>query len=96
MKSSSCEFKGPCVKIIATMGIASSSGRVGMIDTETKIGEFERVSKSVLEMLQRGVLLTGAQENTLVDTIHDLGIGYGEWLKQTSQKEQSYPPDEPR
>jgi hypothetical protein len=67
-----------------------------MIDTEFKIGEFERVSKSVLEMLQRGVLLTGAQENTLVDTIHDLRMGYGEWLKRTPQKEQSYPPDKPR
>lgn len=67
-----------------------------MIDTESQIGEFERVSKSVIEMLQRGVLLTGAQENTLVDTIHDLQMGYGEWLKQTPQKEQSYPPDSPR
>jgi hypothetical protein len=67
-----------------------------MIDTESQIGEFERVSKSVLEMLQHGVLLTGAQENTLVDTIHDLQMGYGEWLKQTSQKEQSYPPNAPR
>jgi hypothetical protein len=63
-----------------------------MIDTESQIGEFGKVSKSVLEMLQRGVLLSGAQENTLVDTIHDLQMGYGEWLKQTSQKEQSYPP----
>jgi hypothetical protein len=67
-----------------------------MIDTESQISEFERVSKSVLEMFQRGVLLTGAQENTLVDTIHDLQMGYGEWLKRTSQKEQSYPPDAPR
>jgi hypothetical protein len=44
-------------------------------------------------MLERGVLLTGPQENTLVDTIRDLGLGYGEWLKKTPQKEQSYPPD---
>ena len=66
-----------------------------MIDTESKIQDFERVSKAILEMLQRGVLLTGSQENTLVDTIRDLGLGYGEWLKKTPQKEQSYPPDEP-
>ena len=66
-----------------------------MINTESKIREFERVSKSVLEMLERGVLLTGPQENTLVDTIRDLGLGYGEWLKKTPQKEQSYPPDDP-
>jgi hypothetical protein len=66
-----------------------------MMDTESKIREFEKVSKAVLEMLQGGVQLTGPQENTLVDTIRDLGLGYGEWLKHTPQKEQSYPPDEP-
>jgi len=36
-----------------------------MADPKLIIGEFERVSKSVLEMLQSGVLLTGVQENTL-------------------------------
>jgi hypothetical protein len=66
-----------------------------MMDTESKIREFERVSKVILEILQEGVLLTGPQENILVDTIRDLGLGYGEWLKHTPQKEQSYPPDEP-
>ena len=67
-----------------------------MINTESQIREFERVSKSILEMLQHGALLTGEQENTLVDTIHDLQMGYGEWLKQTPQKEQSYPPEKPK
>ena len=67
-----------------------------MPDPEMIIGEFERVSKSVLELLQRGVLLTGNQENTVVDTIHDLQMSYGEWLRRTPQKEQSFPPDEPR
>lgn len=67
-----------------------------MIDTESKIREFETVSKAILEMLERGVPLTGDQENTLVDTIRDLGLGYGEWLKKTPQKEQFYPPDETR
>ncbi len=38
-----------------------------MTDPESVIGEFEKVSKSVLEMLQQGVLLTGNLENTLVD-----------------------------
>jgi hypothetical protein len=66
-----------------------------MSDTESKVREFETVSKAILEMLERGVLLTGPQENTLVDTIRDLGLGYGEWLKKTPQKEQSYPPDMP-
>ncbi len=66
-----------------------------MNDTESKVREFETVSKAILEMLERGVLLTGPQENTLVDTIRDLGLGYGEWLKKTPQKEQSYPPDMP-
>jgi hypothetical protein len=47
-------------------------------------------------MLQEGVFLNGYQENTLVDTIHDLQIGYGEWLRHTTQKEQSFPPDLPR
>ena len=67
-----------------------------MTDPESIIREFERVSKSVIEMLQSGVLLTGVQENTLVDTIHDLQMGYGEWMRHTTQKEQSFPPDEPR
>ena len=66
-----------------------------MNDTESKVREFETVSNAILEMLERGVLLTGPQENTLVDTIRDLGLGYGEWLKKTPQKEQSYPPDMP-
>jgi hypothetical protein len=69
--------------------------KAAMMDTESKIRDFERVSKSVLGMLESGVLLTGPQENTLVDTIRDLGLGYGEWLKKTPQKEQSYPPDTP-
>lgn len=67
-----------------------------MSDPGSLIGEFERVSKSVLEMLQREVFLTGVQENTLVDTIHDLEMGYGHWMRRTAQKEQSFPPDEPR
>jgi len=67
-----------------------------MADPKLIIGEFERVSKSVLEMLQSGVLLTGVQENTLVDTIHDLQMGYGEWMRHTTQKQQSFPPDVPR
>jgi|GEM_PF-1891330 hypothetical protein len=67
-----------------------------MLDPESTIREFERLSKSVLEMLQEGVFLNGYQENTLVDTIHDLQIGYGEWLRHTTQKEQSFPPDLPR
>jgi restriction endonuclease Mrr len=67
-----------------------------MHDPESMIVEFERMSQLVLEMLHRGVLLTGIQENTLVDTIHDLQMGYGEWLRHTTQKEQSFPPDQPR
>lgn len=67
-----------------------------MNNIESKFRDFERVSKSILEMLERGVLLTGDQENTLVDTIRDLGLGHGEWLRKTPQKEQSYPPDESR
>ena len=67
-----------------------------MLDPESTIREFERLSKSVLEMLQEGVFLNGNQENTLVDTIHDLQIGYGEWSRHTTQKEQSFPPDLPR
>ena len=67
-----------------------------MADPESMIVEFERASKSVLEMFQGGVLLTGNQENTLVDTIHDLQMGYGEWMRHTTQKQQSFPPDVPR
>jgi hypothetical protein len=67
-----------------------------MADPESMIVEFERASKSVLEMFQGGVLLTGNQENTIVDTIHDLQMGYGEWMRHTTQKQQSFPPDVPR
>lgn len=64
-----------------------------MTDTEAQTGEFERAATSILELLRQGALFTGRQENTLVDTIHDLKMGYGEWLRQTPQKEQSYLPD---
>ena len=62
-------------------------------DKESRIDEFQRTAKSILELFQTGVLLTGTQENTLIDMIHDLQMGYNEWLTRQPLKEQSFPPD---
>lgn len=44
-----------------------------MTDKEKKIDKkFHRTAKSILEMFQVGEILTGHQENILIDTIHDL------------------------
>lgn len=37
--------------------------------------------------------LNGHQENILIDTIHDLQIGYTEWLTRQPLNGQSFPPD---
>jgi hypothetical protein len=57
-----------------------------MMDLESQMRNFESVSRSILDMLNSGVLLTGPQEKTLGDTIRDLRLGYGEWLRNTPQK----------
>ena len=62
-------------------------------DMERTIEEFQRAAKSVLELFQAGVLLSGRQETILIDAIHDLQMGYNEWLTRQPLKEQSFPPD---
>ncbi len=37
--------------------------------------------------------LNGPAGNTLIDTIHDLQMGYNEWLMRQPLKEQTFPPD---
>ncbi len=64
-----------------------------MSEKEKTIEEFHRAAKSVSELFQAGEVLTGRQENTLIDTIHDLQIGYTEWLTRQPLKEQIFPPD---
>jgi hypothetical protein len=46
-----------------------------MSEKESRIEEFHRAAKSILELFQAGEVLTGRQENTLIDTIHDLQDG---------------------
>ena len=64
-----------------------------MSEKESRIEAFHRAAKSILELFQAGEVLTGRQENTLIDTIHDLQMGYNEWLMRQPIKEQSFPPD---
>jgi hypothetical protein len=64
-----------------------------MSEKEKRIEEFHRAAKSILELFQAGEILTGYQENILIDTIHDLQIGYTEWLTRQPLKEQTFPPD---
>ena len=64
-----------------------------MSEKEKTIEECHRAAKSVSELFQAGEVLTGRQENTLIDTIHDLQIGYTEWLTRQPLKEQIFPPD---
>lgn len=65
-----------------------------MSEKEKRIEEFHRAAKSILELFQAGEVLTGHQENILIDTIHDLQMGYTEWLMRQPLKEQSFPPDD--
>ena len=45
-------------------------------DKESRIDGFQRAARSILELFQAGEPLTGEQEKTLVDTIHDLQVEY--------------------
>ncbi|MEP6888136.1 MAG: hypothetical protein ABI945_07405 [Nitrospirales bacterium] len=64
-----------------------------MSEKEVRIEAFHRAAKSILGLFQAGEILTGRQENTLIDTIHDLQMGYNEWLMRQPLKEQTFPPD---
>lgn len=64
-----------------------------MSEKDKRIEEFHRAGKSIVELFQAGELLTGHQENILIDTIHDLQIGYTVWLARQPLKEQTFPPD---
>jgi hypothetical protein len=64
-----------------------------MSEKESRIEAFHRAAKSIVELFEAGELLTGQQENTLIDTIHDLQMGYTKWLTRQPLKEQSFPPD---
>ena len=60
---------------------------------ESRIDEFQRAAQSIVELFQAGEQLTGEQEKTLVDTIHDLQVEYDDWmLTRQPLKEQSFPP----
>ena len=62
-------------------------------DKESRIDEFQRAAQSIVELFQAGEPLTGEQEKTLVDTIHDLQVEYDDWmLTRQPLKEQSFPP----
>jgi hypothetical protein len=64
-----------------------------MSEKEKRIEEFHRAAKSILEVFQAGEVLTGPQENILIDTVRDLQLGYTEWLPRQPLKEQTFPPD---
>lgn len=64
-----------------------------MIEKEERIEEFHRAATSILKLFQAGEVLTVHQENTLIDTIHNLQIGCTEWLRRQPLKEQTFSPD---
>ena len=62
-----------------------------MSEKEGRIEAFHRAAKSIFGLFQAGEVLSGRQENTLIDTIHDLQLGYTKWLTRQPLKEQSFP-----
>jgi len=64
-------------------------------DKGARIEHFHRAAQLILELLRSGEPLTGEQENTLNDTIHELQVQYSEWLLcRQPVKEQSFPPQD--